>query len=142
MSEHCLIPFIRGTRRVTFIESANTWVDAGARRGEGGRGRWSIRIYLGQGYGCPGGSAGKESACETLVPFLGGEDPLEKGKAIHASILAWRIPWTEEPGGLQSRGSQRVGHDFHSLHSLTSAEEGAHFRRRMMVRVAQQYEHT
>jgi len=48
---------------------------------------------------------------ETLVPFLGWEDPLEKGMATHSSILAWRIPWTEEPGGLQSMGSHRVGHD-------------------------------
>ena len=40
------------------------------------------------------------------VQSLGGEDPLEKGKATHASILAWRIPWTEEPGGLQSTRSQ------------------------------------
>ena len=39
------------------------------------------------------------------------EDPLKKGMATHASIVAWRIPWTEEPGGLQSMGSQRVGHD-------------------------------
>ena len=39
------------------------------------------------------------------------EDPLEKGMATHSSILAWEIPWTEEPGGLQSIGSQRVGHD-------------------------------
>ena len=42
---------------------------------------------------------------------LGWEDPLEKGMATHSSILAWRIPWTMEPGGLQSMGSQRVGHD-------------------------------
>ena len=48
---------------------------------------------------------------ETGVPSLGREDPLEKGTATHCSILAWRIPWTEEPGGLQSVGSQRVGHD-------------------------------
>ena len=48
---------------------------------------------------------------ETQVQSLGWEDPLEKGKATHSSILAWRIPWTEEPGGLQSMGSQRVGHD-------------------------------
>ena len=41
---------------------------------------------------------------------LGGEDLLEKGMATHSNILAWRIPWTEEPGGLQSLGSQRVGH--------------------------------
>ena len=48
---------------------------------------------------------------ETLVRSLDQEDPLEKGLAPHSSILAWRIPWTEEPGGLQSMGSQRVGHD-------------------------------
>ena len=42
---------------------------------------------------------------------LGWEDPLEEGMATHSSILAWRIPWTEDPGGLQSIGSQRVGHD-------------------------------
>ena len=45
---------------------------------------------------------------ETWVPSLGGEDPLEKGLATHSSILAWKIPWTEEPGGLQSIGSQRI----------------------------------
>ena len=48
---------------------------------------------------------------ETWVRSLGREDPLEKGKATHSSILAWRIPWTEKPGGLQSVGSQRVGYD-------------------------------
>ena len=48
---------------------------------------------------------------ETWVPSLGREDPLKKGMATHSSILAWRIPWTEEPGGLQSMGSQRVRHD-------------------------------
>ena len=46
---------------------------------------------------------------ETWVRSLGGEDPLEKGMATHSSVLAWRIPWTEEPGRLQSVGSQRVG---------------------------------
>ena len=48
---------------------------------------------------------------ETQVQFLGGEDPLEKEIATHSSTLAWKIPWTEEPDGLQSMGSQRVGHD-------------------------------
>ena len=48
---------------------------------------------------------------ETQVQSLGGEDPLEKGMATHSSILAWKIPWTEEPGGLESWGSQRVGHN-------------------------------
>ena len=47
---------------------------------------------------------------ETWVQSLGGED-LEEGMAIHSGILAWEIPWTEEPGGLQSIGSQRVRHD-------------------------------
>ena len=48
---------------------------------------------------------------ETWVQSLGQEDPLEKEMAIRSSILAWRIPWIEEPGGLKSMGSQRVGHD-------------------------------
>ena len=48
---------------------------------------------------------------ETWVQSLSREDPLEKGIATHSSILAWRIPWTEEPSGLQSMESQRVGHD-------------------------------
>ena len=62
---------------------------------------------------------GKESACsaEGLVQFLGGEDPLEKEMTTHSSILAWRIPWTEEPGGLQSTGSQRVGRDGVTKHT-------------------------
>ena len=48
---------------------------------------------------------------ETQVLSLGWEDPLEKEMAAHSSILAWKIPWTEEPGGLQSTGLQRVGHN-------------------------------
>ena len=48
---------------------------------------------------------------ETQVQSLGQEDPLEKGMTTHSSIPAWRIPWTEEPGGLQSMGSQSVRHD-------------------------------
>ena len=47
---------------------------------------------------------------ETWVCSLGQEDPLEKGMATHSSVLAWKIPWTEEPDGLQSMGSQGVGH--------------------------------
>ena len=61
----------------------------------------------------PVGSVGKEAACNVgdlgLIPGWG--RPLEKEMATHSSTLAWRIPWTEEPGGLQSMGSQRVGHD-------------------------------
>ena len=52
------------------------------------------------------------AAQETSVPSLGRKEPFEKGMATHSSILAWRIPRTEEPGGLQSLGSQRVGNDW------------------------------
>ena len=48
---------------------------------------------------------------ETLARSLGWEDPLEEEMATHSSVLAWEIPWTEEPGGLQSMGLQRAGHD-------------------------------
>ena len=63
--------------------------------------------------GFPGGSEGKASACNMgdLGSIPGLEDPLEKEMATHSNILAWRIPWTEEPGRLQSVGSQRVRHD-------------------------------
>ena len=57
---------------------------------------------------------------ETWVQSLGREDVLEKDMATHSSILAWKIPWTEEPGRLQSMGSQRVGHDSGFTHSLTT----------------------
>ena len=67
----------------------------------------SYRFYT------PGSSDGKESACSTehlgLIP--GSEDPLEKRKTTHSSIIAWRIPWTEESSRLQSKGLQRGGHD-------------------------------
>ena len=66
--------------------------------------------------GFPSGSAVKNPIAmqepqESWVRFQGQEDPLEKGMATHSSILAWRLPWTEEPSRLQSMGSQRVGHD-------------------------------
>ena len=63
--------------------------------------------------GVPGDSDGKESACNAgdLIRSLGWEDSLEKEMATHSSILAGRIPWAEEPGKLQSTGSQRVGYD-------------------------------
>ena len=51
---------------------------------------------------------------EMWAVSLGREDPLEKEMATRSSILAWKIPWTEEPGGLQSRGSQRIGHNLGS----------------------------
>ena len=56
---------------------------------------------------------------ETWVRSLGWEDALEKEMATHSSTLAWKIPWTEEPGRLQSMGSQRVGHDFMTSLSLS-----------------------
>ena len=61
----------------------------------------------------PGGSVGKESACNAGGPgsIPGWGNPLEKEIATHSSSLAWEIPWTEEPGRVQSMGSQRVGHD-------------------------------
>ena len=73
-----------------------------------------IDVYIVKGF--PDGSEGKESVCNAgdtgdagSIPGLG--DPLEEEMAPHSSILAWEIPWTEEPGGLQSMGSQRVGHN-------------------------------
>ena len=70
----------------------------------------ALTLYL----GFPGGSDSKESACNAgdMVWSMDREDPLEKEMATHSSVLAWRIPWTEEPGGLQSMGSQRVRHDW------------------------------
>ena len=66
-------------------------------------------------YGCEWASwwlSGKECACsEGDIGDLGWEDPLEEGMATHSSIFTWRIPWTEEPGGLQYIGLQKVGHD-------------------------------
>ena len=58
----------------------------------------------------------------TWVQSLGQEGPLEKEMATHSSILAWRIPWTEEPGGLQSMGSQRVGHNL--LNTIKPIDNG------------------
>ena len=68
----------------------------------------------------PGGTSGKEPACQCrrtwdLGSIPGLEDPLGEGTATHSSILAWRIPWTEEPGGLQSIVSHRVGHNWSDL---------------------------
>ena len=60
---------------------------------------------------------------ETQVQSLGQEDPLEKGMATHSSMLAWRIPWTEEPGELQSMEVQRVGHDSRDLHVCMCAHK-------------------
>ena len=61
---------------------------------------------------------------ETGVQSLAQKDPLEKGMATHSSILAWRISWTEEPCGLQSMGSQRVGHDWMTNTSISPVTAG------------------
>ena len=73
---------------------------------------WDIQIIggLGPHGGLP--RCGKQSACQcerTQVPSLGREDPLEEGMITHSTILVWRISWTEDPGRIQSMGSQRVG---------------------------------
>ena len=65
-----------------------------------------------------GGDAVQETK-ETWARSLGWEDPLEEEMATHSSILAWRIPWTREPGSLQSMGLQRVGHDWASGHFVS-----------------------
>ena len=75
--------------------------------------QWNFNFWLASaGRGLPGGASGKEpsSQCRTVrVQSMGGEDSLEESMATHSHILAWRIPWTEKPGGLRSIGSQRVG---------------------------------
>ena len=63
---------------------------------------------------------------ETQVSFLGGEDPLEKEMATYSSILAWKSPWTEEPGGLRSMGLQRVGHDGATEHMCSCVHTHTH----------------
>jgi len=74
--------------------------------------------------GFPGGSVVKNlpTMQETSVRTLGREDPLEKEMATHSSILAWRIPWTEEPGGQQSTGLQRVRHDLGTKTTTTTQD--------------------
>ena len=59
---------------------------------------------------------------DSWVQFLGQEDPLEKEMTTHSSFLAWKIPWTEEPGGLQVVRSQRVGHDLATKHAINYLE--------------------
>ena len=95
--------------------------DLGVRWGEGRETQkeGDMHIIMANSPGCmgfPGGSAVKNSSViqgteEMLVQSLGQENPLEEGMASHSSILAWRNPWTEEPGRLQSMGWQRVRHD-------------------------------
>ena len=84
----------------------------------------------------PGGARGKEPTCqcrrhELRVRSLDGEDPLEKGVTTQSSILAWRIPWTEELGGLLSTGLQRVRHNWSDLASSTVSIQQRIRRRRI-----------
>ena len=74
-----------------------------------------VCVYVHTHMGFPGGSDGKESSCNARdpgsIPGSCLEDPLKEGMATYSSVLVWRIAWTEEPGGLQSTGSQRVEQD-------------------------------
>ena len=65
---------------------------------------------------------------ETWIPSLGQEDPLEESKTTHSSILAWRIPWTEEPGGLRSIGLHRTGQDGSDLVCIVDLQPCGSFR--------------
>ena len=87
--------------------SRNKFSEAQVRILPGQIGRLGL-TYIYITWGFPGGSDSKESSCnaETWVCSLGQEDLLEKEMATHSSILSWRIPWTEEPGGLKSMGSK------------------------------------
>ena len=78
-----------------------------------------INLHMWRRQGFPDGSDGKESACSKggLGSIPGREDHLEEGMTTHSSILVWRIPWIEEPGGLQSMGSQRVRYDWATKHN-------------------------
>ena len=87
------------------------WIEEPGRLQSMGLRRVAHNLATKQGF--PGGLDGKESACSTedLLQSLGWEDSLKKEMATYCSILAWRIPWTEEPGRLPSMGSQRVRQD-------------------------------
>ena len=84
-----------------------------------------VCTYVSIHLGFPDGSMVKnvpaiQETQDMQVRFLGRDDPLEEGVATHSSILAWRIPWTEDHGGLQSMGLQRVRHDLAIEHAHTS----------------------
>ena len=79
----------------------------------------------------------KQEMQERQIQSLGWEDPLEEETANHSSILAWRIPWTGEPGGLQCMGSQRVGHDWETEHTSTYCLSNRSFARRSLCLLSQ-----
>ena len=86
------------------------------------RSLWWIAVKLIHGYGLSPLVKNLPAVQETWVQSLSWEDPLEKEMATHSSILAWKISWTEEPGGPQSMGSQRVGHDW-ATNTYTLADD-------------------
>ena len=99
-----------------------------------------FKLYANIWGGFPGGSVVKNPPAkqELQVRSLDREDPLEKGMATHCGILAWRIPWTGEPGGLQSIGLQRVGHNWVTEHTQISEERMN--KRREQVKIGQHME--
>ena len=100
-------PVIPVSQGIKFLRSTSciTWSKPTPHQGNGD--------WVGPYFDYGSGSGGNVPAMqETRVWSPGSKDPLEKGMTTHSSILAWRIPWTEEPGGLQSMGSQRVEHDW------------------------------
>ena len=86
---------------------------------------WSFSFNISPSKGFPGSSDSKVSGCNSgdLGSIAGWENPLEKEMATHSSTLAWKIPWIEEPGGLQSKGLQRVGHDGMTEHACPIGEQ-------------------
>ena len=86
---------------------------------EGVSGVFGIGIYIAWAFPCGSGVKHPPVTQKTRVRSLGWEDPLEKEMATHSSVLAWEIPWTEEPGRLQSTGFQRVGQDLVTKHTST-----------------------
>ena len=102
-------PSSRSGREIQ-MERTDAWTQCGAGEAEM---NWKIRFGTCILPSFPGGSMVKHPPVkqEMTIQSLGWEDPLEKEMATHSSSLAWKIPWTEEPGGLQSKGSQRVEHD-------------------------------
>ena len=78
---------------------------------------------------------------ETLIQSLGWENPLEEEMATHSSVLAWRIPWTEEPGGLQSMRSQRVRHDLAIKTTVGEEVQGNPYAHRWVARPAKEWRH-
>ena len=89
---------------------------------------WPLHLWVSlcSEWGFPGAAVVKNQ--ETWIWSLGWKDPLEKEMATHSSILAWKIPWTVEPGGLQSMGSQRVRHDWLSMHTCCQWQRAWVFR--------------